>query len=883
MKSIIMYKNRLSSYQFFYNAKYSRSIYNFAILIIFSILIIEVSYSQTKDTLSLRSDSLKITSDTTLAKTDSIKHSGGIDAVVMYTANDSIIFTFDNKQMKMFGKGDVKFKDLSLKSERIDVNWNTNELESYGVLDSIKAQRTDSLKERYSGNPIMVDGADKYEGWKISYNFKSQKGRVTLANTEEDQGYYQGQQIKKIDKDMLFISRGYYSTCEYGHPHFYFFSPEMRVTIRDKIVARPIYLYIADVPIFALPFGVFPSQGGRRSGIITPAFVDKGSRGTGLEHFGYYFAINDYMDMAVVGDWLTGGTWRASPNFRYIKRYDFSGSLSGYYQRSIENEQSDPDFLDRADYYANLVHNQSFNPTTQMSVNFSFASSENFKRALTRIDYLNQSIISNATLSKSWEGTNNSMSVNISRTQNLITGSITNTLPALSFNHSQSYPFRFGKQKNSSVSNYSWYEMIGLNYGATAQRIDNKTRSVDTLPFVFDQRQGINHNLSFNIAPKAGYFTIAPSFSYNEKWYDKSLSYKGLDTSGNPILVDKHGFAAVRTFTTGVSISTKLYGILNSPIPGLSGFRHTITPVVSYTYIPDFSEKQYGYFTRYKDKFGKEQKFDRFAKGIYGSASAYESQSIGMSVGNVFETKTSAKDTTEKEQKYQLLNLGASTSYNFVADSLKFSQVSTNFRTDIGSILGIGGSANFNLYEFDQTAKTRVDRYLFERGKGIAQLTYFSLSLSTSLKGEKKQPQTQQDVNDSTRVADSQRSQNFSGYKGMYDTPEPDFSIPWSLSLGFNFSQSQDNPQIKSRSANVRADLDFNLTENWKFTASSSYDIVTKQFAAPQMNISRDLHCWLMNFQWSPIGPYAGYRFEIKVKAPQLQDIKVTKQNNDRL
>lgn len=869
--------------QFPRNVKYARSVYNFAILMILTILLIEFSYSQTKDTLSFRSDSLKIKSDSIFVKSDSLQNPDGIDAVVTYTANDSIIFTFGNKQMKMFGKGDVKFKDLSLKSERIDVNWNTNELASYGVLDSVKAKVSDSLKTRYSGTPVMVEGTDKYEGWKISYNFKSQKGRVTLANTEEDQGYYQGKQIKKIDKDMLFISSGYYSTCDFGHPHFYFFSPEMRVTIRDKIVARPIYLYIADVPLFVLPFGVFPSQGGRRSGIIAPAFVDKGSRGTGLEHFGYYFALNDYMDMAVVGDWLTGGTYRASPNFRYIKRYDFSGSLSGYYQRTIENESHDPDFLDRADYYANLVHNQTFNPTTQMSVNFSFASSENFKRALTRNDYLNQEIISNATISKSWEGTSNSMSANINRTQNLITGSITNTLPSISFNHSQSYPFRFGKQKNSSESSYFWYEMIGLNYGASAQRIDNKTRSVDTLPFVYDQRQGINHNLSFTIAPKAGYFTIAPSLSYNEKWYDKSLSFKGLDPSGNPILVDKYGFAAVRTFTTGVSISTRLYGMLHSPIPGLSGFRHTITPVVSYTYIPDFSEKQYGYYTRYIDKFGKEQKFDRFAKGVYGSASAYESQSIGMSVGNVFETKTSAKDTTEKEQKYQLLNLGASASYNFVAESLKFSQISTNFRTDIGSILGIGGAANFNLYEYDQTAKTRVNRYLLERGKGIAQLTYFSLSLSTSVRGEKKQPQTQQDVNDSARVADTQKNKNFSGYKGIYDSPEPDFSIPWSLSLSFNFSQSQENPQQKFRTANVSGSLDFNLTVNWKFTASSSYDIVTKQFAAPQMNISRDLHCWLMNFQWSPLGPYAGYRFEIKVKAPQLQDIKLTKQNNDRL
>lgn len=836
-----------------------------------------VLYSQSVDSLIIQSDSL-------FAQQDTLKKSSdGIDSVVIYSAADSIVFIFENKQMMLYGKGDIRYKDLSLKSERIDVNWNTNELESFGVLDSVKAKLTDSLKERYSGTPVMIEGADTYEGWKISYNFKSQKGRVTLGATSEDQGYYQGKQLKKIDKDMLFISDGYYSTCEYGHPHFYFFSPEMRVTVRDKIVARPIYLYIADVPLFALPFGVFPSQGGRRSGIIAPAFVDKGSRGTGLEHFGYYFALSDYMDAAVVGDWLTSGTWRVSPNLRYIKRYDFSGSLSGYYQRSIENEPLDAEYLDRADYFANLTHSQTFNPTTQLSVNFSFASSENFRRALTRDDYLNQEITSNATLSKSWEGTNNSMSMNINRRQNLVNGSITNTLPAISFSHSQSYPFRFGNNKKSTASDYSWYEMIGMSYGGNYQRVDNKTRSVDTIPFTLYNRQGINHNLSFNAAPKAGYFTIAPSFNYNEKWYDKSSTITGFDTSGIPIVADKNGFEAVRTFSMGVSASTKLYGMLQPPIPGVAGFRHSVLPSIGYTYQPDFSEKKYNYFTHYTDKNGKEQKFNRFQTEIYGGAPSGEQQAVNLSVGNIFEMKTSAKDTSQKEQKFQLLNLNLGTSYNFAADSLNLADLSVSYRTDIGQYLGISGSSTYRFYEYDKTRNHRVNRYLFESGNGIAEMTNVSVSLSTSLRGEKKQAQTQQQVNDSARVAENERNQNFSGYKGIYDNSEPDFSIPWSLSLNFNFSQNQENPNRKTRSANVSGNLDFNLTENWKFTASSSYDIVAKRLAAPQINISRDLHCWIMNFTWSPLGPYSGYRFEIKVKAPQLQDIKVTKQNNDRL
>lgn len=847
-------------------------------LVILQLVFFSFSHAQSTDTLSIPSDTTSIRQDTIRQTT------GGIDSVVNYTASDSIIFTFDDKKMKMFGKSDVKHKELSLKSEIIEVNWNTNDISAYGVLDSAKARTTDSLKQRYTGTPVMKDGGDVYEGWRIAYNFKSQKGRVTLGETEEDQGYYQGEQIKKVDKDMMFIANGFYSTCELGHPHFYFYSPEMRVTIRDKIVARPIYLYIADVPLFALPFGVFPSQGGRRSGIIAPAFVDKGSRGTGLEHFGYYFALSDYTDLAIVGDWLTSGTWRVSPNFRYVKRYEYSGSLSGYYQRAIENEPRDPNYVDRADYFANLTHNQTFNPTTRLDVNFTFASSENFRRALTLTEYLNQEITSNATLSKSWEGTNSSMSININRRQNLINGTITNTLPSISYSHAQSYPFRFGTTNRGGESEYAWYEMIGMSYGATALRVDNRSRNYDTVPFTYYKREGINHSLSLNAAPKAGYFTISPYFSYNEKWYDKSSRIAGYDTaSGLAIAEDKNGFEAVRTFNAGVSMSTKLYGIFQPPIPGVAGFRHTVLPSMTYNYQPDFSESKYGYYITYRDKLGREQKFNRFQREIYGGASAGEQQAVSLSLGNIFEMKTTAKDTSEKEQKYQLLNLNASVGYNFVADSMNLSDLSLSYRTSIGEYLGISGSSTYRFYEFNRTTGGRVSKYLFESGKFPIEMTAVSLSLSTSLRGERKQAQTQQQVDDSARVAEHQRNQNFSSYRGIYDTPEPDFSIPWSLSLSFNFSQSQENPTRKFRSANISGNLDFNLTENWKFTASSSYDLVAKQLAAPQINISRDLHCWLMNFSWTPLGVYSGYRFEIRVKAPQLQDIKVTKQNNDRL
>ncbi|MDE3058451.1 MAG: LPS-assembly protein LptD, partial [Bacteroidota bacterium] len=401
-------------------------------LLCFVLLLLHTySGAQTPDSLStVHKDSLTISRSDSAALADTTKKKpSGIDTVVNYSANDSIVYSYKERVMKMYGNGSVNYKTMGLKSERIDVNWNDNTLESYGVLDTAKAAETDSVVKSYRGSPVMVDGGETYYGWKVGYNFKTQKGRITLGNTAMEQGYYHGQFIKKVDKDMLFVANGRYTTCDRDDPDYYFYSPKMRVTIRDKIVAEPIYLYVADVPVFVLPFGVFPSQGGRRSGIIAPAYGEDAQRGKFLSHLGYYAALSDYTDLSLAGDWYTEGGWKAYSQFRYKKRYEFDGGISGDYSRLLIGEPEDPDRRDEANYTAHLWHTQQFNPTTSMNVNFTFASNNSYKTSNNYQDLLQQDIYSNATLNKSWEGTNNSMSINISRHQNLLNGNIEATLP----------------------------------------------------------------------------------------------------------------------------------------------------------------------------------------------------------------------------------------------------------------------------------------------------------------------------------------------------------------------------------------------------------------------------------------------------------------------
>lgn len=813
------------------------------------------------------------TADTTKA----VKSPSGIDSVVTYSASDSIVYSLKTKTMYLHGKGDIKYKELALKAENIDINWRTSILNAEGVPDT-----ADTTGKKFRGLPDLVDRGETYKGSKITYNFKTKKGKIDLGETEIEKGYYYGDAIKKVDTDVLFVGDGRYTTCDLDHPHYYFASPEMKVVVKDKIVARPVYLYISDVPIFALPFGIFPNERGRRSGLIAPAYGESAQRGRYLTHLGYYWAMSDYMDMSLRGDGYTKGSWVLYSNFRYALRYNFTGGISGSYARTVSGERGDPNYSNEKLFNLRLNHNQEFNPTTRLVVDFTFSSGQYYQRtSLNFNDLLRQNIVSNATLTKSWEGTPNSMTLNIRRDQNLQTGQVNEVLPSLSFSRSQSFPFRSGKRGASSGSQ-AWYEMIGYTYNGQFTNTRSKV-PMQTGGFTQDERRGVNHAVAVNASPKAGYVTVTPFFNYTEKWYDKSI-VREFNTANNSVTTrDVSGFKAVRFFDLGISAGTKLYGIFQPGIFGIKGIRHQVTPSLSYTYQPDFSKPHFGYYGRYVDSTGREQKYSFFEKGIFGGAPAEERQAISFRMGNVFEMKTASGDTSGQDNKFTLLNLDIGTSYNFARDSLKFDPIGISYRTNIGQWLNIGGSSTFNVYKFEPDSANplvgrRVNKYLLKEEGRLAELTNFTLSVGTRLSGEKKATK----AGPIKSPEDSLRGKQKSGYVGLYDTESPDFSIPWNLDLTWNFSQSQENPRLKVRSSNIAASLGFNLTEFWKISASSSYDIVNKQFAAPQVTVYRDLHCWEMNFSWVPTGFNRNFRLEIRLKAPQLQDVKVTKQSSVR-
>ena len=833
-----------------------------------SILILNcsIAFSQIdeSDTLDV-SDSLETVIDTTRqVKSD-------IDAIINYSANDSVVFDLKENKMFLFDQSELTYKDLKLNAGIIVVDRETEVLEAFGIPDTAESGKFVQI-------PLMYQGNEKYEGSKLTYNFETQQGSISMGFTEADVGYYFGEKIKKVTPEVFFIKNGLYTTAvDREDPEYYFFSPKMKIIPKDKVIAESVSLYIEGVPVFWIPLAVFPNRSGRTSGIITPTFGDDGTYGKYLSKFGYYWATNDYMDLAVTGSWFTRGRVDLAATYRYVLKYHFSGSINGGYSRIRLGEETDTD-MQKSDAWAiNVAHYQRINPTTSLNGNLSFVSGKDYYNNSTNelSVLLRQNVISDVTLSKYWEATPYSLTLNYYRDQNLETGDIIERIPSLSFTSSESFPFRsnYSTTDDQKLYEYLSYSYNGnFRYDRTKQTLTGSTGQDSTYK---DRRLGAQNNLNINFSPKFELFNIKPFFYYTELWYDKSIrkTFNPLDSSVTT--EDVKGFRAVRYFRTGVSFNTKFIGIFTPKIFNVTGIRHTITPTISYNYTPDFSDEKYGYWGQYTDASGNTVKYSQFEKEIFGGAPMGETQSLQFGVGNLFEMKTKVNDTTDN--RFQLFNIDAKADYNFVADSLKLSELRTDFRTQIGNILNIGGNANFNFYKYDKSVSGRVNEFLWSTERRIFDLTSFNINLSTSFdfdfsnEDEKKKSDTPEDTLKTERKKKKEEKRK-----------DVKYNIPFSGSLNYNYSETRTDPTVIYKSSNISGNISFSPTEKWKFTFRANYDLVNKEISAPYVTAYRDLNSWELNFNWYPTGSYRGFKLEIRIKAPELHDIKVTKEKSDR-
>ncbi len=837
--------------------------------------------SSVQDSVSI-SDSLTVRDSSLISDSSNIANDD-LDAVVFSSSSDSMFFNVNSKMMYLFGKGTIKYKQTDLSSGQVDVNFVTSELSARGWKDTT-ANKDSGLTD----TPILSEDGEVYEGKRLTYNFKTRRGFIAMALNKKEGSRYGGEKVKKVDRNTFFIKNGIYTTCKSDPPHTHFEAKEMKVIQKDKIIAKWIFMYIEGVPLpIPIPFAVFPNETGRRSGIIVPTFGQTARLGSYFRNFGYFFALSDYYDLMLAGDYYTRGGFGVKSRIRYSKRYNYTGNITASYSKQTIGEPSDPNKIRRIDWQLSMNHNQQLDPTMRLNINLQFQSGSYLQNNTTSYkDVLATDIISNATLSKRWDKSGNSLTINYARRQKLENGDIFEELPNVTFSVPAFFPFQNSNSKNTSKTR-NWYESISLNYSGKFKNRRNKVGGK------LDVRGGFQHDIGINSATKIGYFNISPRANYSEKWYNKykiqqNFILEDIDSTGTTIIRDSlashdaYAIKAVRSFNVGLSAQTKLYGMFNINALGIEAMRHTIEPRITYSYRPDFSSDKWGYYSSYKTSDGKEIRYDKFGSEIFSGASSGESQMLNFSLSNIFEIKTikDPTDTTSQQKKVRILNVDANMSYNFAADTLRMSDLNISYRTQVSDLLNISARTGYTFYDYDD--KKRINKFLISEGKGLFRLNNLSLSLSTTLSSDKikKYLSSDGDIKESKKIAGEESNSRLSGEKIndlVFEEKEPDISIPWSMSFNYNYSMTKPTAIQSSVKSNISANFNINITKNWKISTSGSYDFQRKEFSAPTINIFRNMECWEMSFNWNPIGVYRGFRFEIRMTAPELRDIKVTR------
>ena len=843
----------------------------------------------------------------------------GIDSPVEFSAKDSLIYEAGSGMAHLFGDSHVKYQNMDLKSEKIYMCLDSSLVHATGTLDTT----TNELK----GTPVFKMGNDTYESDTMAFNFKTKKGLIQQVYTQQEDGYLTSELSKRGSNGELFLQHGRYTTCDDPHPDFYLALSRAKVRPGKDVVFGPAYLVVCDVPVpLAVPYGFFPFTKSYSSGFIMPTYGDETERGFYLRDGGYYFAISDKMDLKLIGEIYTKGSWGISGASNYKKRYKFSGSVLASYQNSITGEKNMPDYAKQTSFKIQWSHRQDTkaNPYSNLSASVNFATSSYEKNNLTSM-YNPQSLTqstrtSSVSYSSSFSSIGMSLSTTMNLNQNMRDSTIAMTMPDLNISISRFYPFK----RKQMVGNERWYEKISLSYtGHFSNSITTKEDQLMHSNLIKDWRNGMQHTipLSGNFTV-LGYLNLNPSFNFTDRTYT-NRTHKSWN--GTKEVADTtYGFYNVYNWNLSLSASTKLYGtyIPSRKLFGdkIMAIRHVLTPQLTFSYAPDFSASRYGYYKTYQktDAEGNVTlvEYSPYQGSLYGVPGKGKTGSISFDLSNNIEMKlNSESDTTGLGKKVSIIDeLGASMSYNMAAKIRPWSDLNTRLRLKITKSYTFNLNAVFAsyVYEADSVGATpRVSEHQTYWGMGkIGRFQGMSQNLSYTLdnnkvtdffkwlKGERpkknnddKKTVTEEEDEDDNEVNTNLDKDLEAGKHGARrenataaDTDEDGympFSLPWSLSFGYGISM-RENTDVKkfnystmrypykfTQNLNVSGNIRF--SDGWNISFSSGYDFENKKISMTTASLSRDLHCFNMSCS-IVLAPYTSYNFSFRCNASTLTD-----------
>lgn len=840
---------------------------------------------------SLKVPALKDTSikDTLVPKTDTfhVKMSkDSLDAPVVYSASDSIVMDVPNKRVILFSKGKVTYKDMELTADSIMMDQTKNEV--------IATYRKDTVGKRV-GTPSMKQADSKMDANFIRYNTKTQKGLTQGTITTQGEMVVQVQTMKKISATEYFGKGGIITTCNLDTPHFGFRTPIMKMVSQKLAITGPIHPEFEGVPVpIYLPFGYFPLSQGRHSGFLPPQFTASDQFGLGLEGLGYYKVINDYFDVTLRANVYSYGGWAAFITPTYRKRYRYSGTLNfSLQQPRLLSSDAKEEFTTSKTFSLAWSHtvDSRARPGQSFSANVNVSSSK-YNQYVTNNPTLNYAtnLSSSISYSKTW-GTKYNFTASANHSQNNQTTLINMNLPTAAFTVNTLYPF----QSKDGVSTGKWYEKLGIGLNTNvANQVSLYEKNFNVTNILDSMQWGAQHSIPIQLAlPSLGAFQVSPGISYSEKWYSRKFTRSWNSTNQKIDTLYQKGLYTSRDISFSLGISTAMFGSFDKfgPKSRIAAIRHVIRPTFSLSYKPDLAAKDYystivnvtnGDTSRYRFSYYDGSIYGAFGEGTFGG--------ISFGLDNNLEAKVrSRKDTANGGiKKIKLLDgFGFNGSYNFMADSFKLSTISIYLRSTLFEKINITAGATLDPYKVDAKGY-RINEYAWKGGAfSLGRITSGNIAMSTSFQSKPKDDKKAEEKKGSSfSNAQTPMTPEEELEQVQYARQNPaefaDFNVPWSLNMSFSFSFSRNFKSDYSgwettTNSNLNLGGDFNLTPKWKMGVNTYYDFNTSAIQSLTMYISREMHCWQMSINVTPVGLYRTFNITINPKSGLLRDLKINR------
>ncbi|MBK5212491.1 MAG: LPS-assembly protein LptD [Flavobacteriaceae bacterium] len=831
-------------------------------------------------------------------KTDSIKPpKETLTDIVDYYGEDYVLLNRKENKVYMYNKAYIIYEDMRIDAGLIILDYNKNEVYAKGI-DSAGT---------YSQRPIFVQGNNKVEPDSIRYNFNSKKALVYNSRTEQNGFNVIAEVTKKVNDSVIYLRNVKFTTSKnIDDPEYYFYTRKAKFVPKKKIVTGLTNMYIADVPTpIGLPFAYFPLTEDRTSGFIIPSFGENNSRGFFFQNGGYYFAINDYLDFSLLGDYYTNGSYALRGESTYVLKYKYRGNFSARYESLVQEERGFPNFQESSIYNIRWQHTQDSksNPSSRFSASVNIGSSKYFTESINQVNNasaLVNTLSSSISYSKSFEGDPQvNFTLAATHSQNTNTQQISMSLPNLSGSVSRIYPFAPKDGAKKGI-----IQNINFQYDLSAE---NRILTADSLFFkseMFNSAQiGAQHNIPITTNFKIlKYLSASAGTNFRETWVLKSTRKRYDATVNNGlggIVQDTvSGFESYRTYNFSTSLGTTLYGLFNfGKDKKIQAIRHVVRPSIGYNVNPAF-DRYYDEFLVPKtaDEAAHVVEYSRFENTLYGPPSKVYSSSIGMSLSNTFEAKVRDSDTLAKEPKKVILlnNLNFSTAYNLAGDSLKWSPLQFSGSIPIVKKLDFNFSGSLDPYALDNN-NNKIDVFNINNGGSLFRLTNANVSINYSFSSKDFEDKGKDMGIDNETFRNGGRPDDLFGeaaniYDGqIYKNNDEEavdktnvewynYNIPWDVRFAYTITYGNARRQNEISSQSFMMSTNMELAPRWTVGVSSGYDFKNKGITLTQFRFQRDLESWQMSFNWTPIGSInTAWYFFIGIKSSMLSDIKYDK------